>query len=125
MTMELGAFSLSLNVADIAASRAFYEKLGFHVAGGNQEENWLILRNGSTNIGLFQGMFERNMLTFTPGWDDQSQEVDPFTDVREIQQALEAEGIEFVEKADLSTSGPAYFRLVDPDGNPILFDQYR
>ena len=123
--MELGAFSLSLNVADIAASRAFYEKLGFHVAGGNQEENWLILRNGSTNIGLFQGMFERNMLTFTPGWDDQSQEVDPFTDVREIQQALEAEGIEFVEKADLSTSGPAYFRLVDPDGNPILFDQYR
>ena len=123
--MELGAFSLSLNIADIAASRAFYEKLGFHVAGGNQEENWLILRNGSTNIGLFQGMFERNMLTFTPGWDDQSQEVDPFTDVREIQQALEAEGIEFVEKADLSTSGPAYFRLVDPDGNPILFDQYR
>ena len=123
--MELGAFSLSLNVADIAASRAFYEKLGFHVAGGNQEENWLILRNGSTNIGLFQGMFERNMLTFTPGWDDQSQEVDPFTDVREIQQALEAEGIEFVEKADLSTSGPAYFRLVDPYGNPILFDQYR
>ena len=125
MTMELGAFSVSLNVADIAASRAFYEKLGFHVAGGNQEENWLILRSGSTNIGLFQGMFERNMLTFTPGWDDQSQEVDPFTDVREIQQALEAEGIEFVEKADLSTSGPAYFRLVDPDGNPILFDQYR
>ena len=123
--MELGAFSLSLNVADIAASRAFYEKLGFHVAGGNQDENWLILRSGSTNIGLFQGMFERNMLTFTPGWDDQSQEVDPFTDVREIQQALEAEGIEFVEKADLSTSGPAYFRLVDPDGNPILFDQYR
>ena len=125
MTMELGAFSLSLNVADIAASRAFYEKLGFHVAGGNQEENWLILRNGSTNIGLFQGMFERNMLTFTPGWDDQSQEVDPFTDIREIQQSLEAEGIEFVEKADTSTRGPAYFRLVDPDGNPILFDQYR
>ena len=125
MTMELGAFSVSLNVADIAASRAFYEKLGFHVAGGNQEENWLILRSGSTNIGLFQGMFERNMLTFTPGWDDQSQEVNPFTDIREIQQALEAEGIEFVEKADLSTSGPAYFRLVDPDGNPILFDQYR
>ena len=124
MTMELGAFSVSLNVADIAASRAFYEKLGFHVAGGNQEENWLILRNGSTNIGLFQGMFERNMLTFTPGWDDQSQEVNPFTDIREIQQALEAEGIEFVEKADLSTSGPAYFRLVDPDGNPILFDQH-
>ncbi|MEZ4626111.1 MAG: VOC family protein [Thermomicrobiales bacterium] len=79
MTMELGAFLVSLNVADIAASRAFYEKLGFHVAGGNQDENWLILRSGSTNIGLFQGMFERNMLTFTPGWDDQSQEVDPFT----------------------------------------------
>ena len=122
--MDLGAFSVSLNVKDIAASRAFYEKLGFSQFHGDQSQGWLILRNGDTVIGLFQGMFERNSLTFNPGWDANAEPVGSFTDVRELQRQLRVAGVEFTAEADESGSGPAYFTLVDPDGNPILFDQH-
>ena len=122
--MELGAFSVSLSVEDIAASRAFYEKLGFEAAGGNQEQNWLILRNGTTTIGLFQGMFEGNLMTFNPGWGPQASPLETFEDVREIQRRLEAEGIVPITKADADSTGPAHFTLADPDGNVILFDQH-
>jgi catechol 2,3-dioxygenase-like lactoylglutathione lyase family enzyme len=122
--MELGAFSISLAVKDLAASKAFYEKLGFEVTGGDASQNWLILRNGRHVIGLFQGMFDRNMLTFNPGWDQNAQELNTFTDVREIQRQLKAKGVVFQPEADETTTGPAHFIVVDPDGNPILVDQF-
>jgi predicted lactoylglutathione lyase len=123
--MQLGAFSISLAVKDIQASRNFYEKLGFEVSGGKEEQNWLILKNETTVLGLFQGMFEQNILTFNPGWDQNAKELESFTDVRDLQRALEAQNLSFQQKADLSTTGPASFVIVDPDGNPILVDQHR
>jgi lactoylglutathione lyase len=124
--MQLGAFSISLAVKDLAASQAFYEKLGFMAVGGQAEQNWLILRNAEgVTIGLFQGMFERNILTFNPGWDADCGELDSYTDVRAIQQALEARGLTLTERCDPATSGPASLVLVDPDGNPVLIDQHR
>lgn len=122
--MELGAFSISLAVKDIEASRAFYEKFGFTVFGGDAAQNWLILKNGDATIGLFQGMFEKNILTFNPGWDSSTRKLDTFTDVRELQRQLKAQGVELQSEADESTTGPAYFTAVDPDGNPILVDQH-
>ena len=122
--MQLGAFSISLAVKDIAASQAFYEKFGFKVFGGDAAQNWLILKNGDTIIGLFQGMFEKNMLTFNPGWDSDANRVEPFTDVRELQRRLKEQGIQLVTEADETTTGPAYFTAIDPDGNPILVDQH-
>ncbi|MEY3160851.1 MAG: hypothetical protein RIT25_842 [Planctomycetota bacterium] len=121
---SLGAFSVSLAVKDLAASRAFYEKLGFTAAGGDPKQNWLILRNGTVTIGLFQGLFERNMLTFNPGWDAKAQPLSQFTDVRELQQQLAGRGVGFTTKADAMATGPAFFLLADPDGNPVLFDQH-
>jgi catechol 2,3-dioxygenase-like lactoylglutathione lyase family enzyme len=123
--MELGAFSISLTVKDLEASRRFYERLGFTSFGGDPSQNWLILRNGAHVIGLFQGMFEKNMLTFNPGWDQDAQPLASFTDVRELQRRLRADGASFVVEADESTTGPASFLVVDPDGNPILVDQHR
>ena len=122
--MKLGAFSISLAVKDLAASRAFYEKLGFEQVHGDQTQNWLILRNGETTIGLFQGMFERNMLTFNPGWTSQAEPLAQFEDIRDIQRRLKASGLTLTSEADESTSGPASLTLVDPDGNPILLDQH-
>jgi len=122
--MELGAFSISLAVKDIEASRTFYEKFGFKVFGGDASQNWLILKNGDHAIGLFQGMFERNTLTFNPGWDSNAQKLDAFTDVRELQRQLKAQGVELTSEADESTTGPASFVAADPDGNPILVDQH-
>ena len=122
--MDLGAFSISLAVKDLAASRAFYEKLGFEEAGGDPSANWLILRNGTTTIGLFQGMFDRNIMTFCPGWDTFAQPVDSYTDVREIQKRLKAAGLELQTEADESTKGPGSVIVVDPDGNPVLIDQH-
>ncbi|HEY0016135.1 MAG TPA: VOC family protein [Longimicrobium sp.] len=122
--MQLGAFSISLAVKDLAASRAFYEKFGFTVFGGDASQNWLILKNGDHVIGLFQGMFDRNMLTFNPGWDQNAKPVEGFTDVRELQRRLREQGVELAPEADETTTGPAYFMAVDPDGNPILFDQH-
>ncbi|MFZ4662623.1 MAG: VOC family protein [Caldilineaceae bacterium] len=123
--MELGAFSISLAVSDIAASKAFYEKLGFRVFGGNQEQGWLIMKNGETLVGLFQGMFDKNILTFNPGWDSNAQPLPTFTDVRELQRQLKAQGVTFASEADETTTGPASFVVVDPDGNPVLVDQHR
>ena len=122
--MELGAFSISLTVKDLAVSRSFYEKLGFEVTGGSEEHNYLILVNGGSVIGLFHGMFEKNILTFNPGIDANMKQLDDFTDVREIQRELKAAGIELTEEADEETSGAAHITLVDPDGNPILIDQF-
>jgi len=122
--MELGAFSISLAVKDLAASREFYEKFGFEVFGGDASQNWLIMKNGDHLIGLFQGMFEKNILTFNPGWDSSAQKLDHFTDVRELQRQLKAHGVKLQEEADESTTGPAYITAVDPDGNPILIDQH-
>ena len=122
--MQLGAFSISLSVKDIAASRAFYEKFGFEAFGGNQDENWLILKNGEAVIGLFQAMFEGNLLTFNPGWDQSAKPVQPFTDVRELQRRLKEQGIALSPEADETTTGPGYFSAVDPDGNVILVDQH-
>ncbi|MCG8408028.1 MAG: VOC family protein [Phycisphaerales bacterium] len=122
--MNLGAFSISLAVKDIAASRAFYEKLGFKEVLGDQTQNWLILRNGETTIGLFQGMFERNSLTFNPGWTCQAEPLKEFEDVRDIQRSLKASGLTLTTEADESTTGPASLTLVDPDGNPVLIDQH-
>ena len=122
--MNLGAFSVSLAVKDIEASRAFYEKLGFTTFGGNAAQNWLILKNGEHIIGLFQGMFEKNILTFNPGWDQNANSVAGFTDVRELQRRLKASGVTLVSEADESSTGPASFSLLDPDGNPILVDQH-
>lgn len=124
--MDLGNFSVSLNVKDLEASRAFYAKLGFEQVAGDASQNWLIMQNtGRTTIGLFQGMFERNSLTFNPGWTSDMQEADTFTDVREIQRTLVAQGLELQLTADESTTGPASLIVVDPDGNPILIDQHR
>lgn len=123
--MQLGAFSISLAVKDLAASQAFYEKLGFAVIGGQADQNWLILRNpDAVTIGLFQGMFEKNILTFNPGWDSNARKVEGFTDVRELQRQLKAAGVTLVSEADESGSGPASFTALDPDGNPILVDQH-
>jgi catechol 2,3-dioxygenase-like lactoylglutathione lyase family enzyme len=122
--MELGNFSVSLAVKDIDASRAFYEKFGFTVFGGNAAQKWLILKNGDHVIGLFQGMFDRNMLTFNPGWDSNANTLDTFTDVRELQRALKAQGVALLSEADESGSGPASFMAIDPDGNPVLVDQH-
>jgi len=122
--MELGNFSSSLAVKDIAASKAFYEKLGFSQVAGNLAQNWLVMKNGDTKIGLFQGMFDKNTLTFNPGWNAQGEEVESFMDVREIQKKLLDAGVEITTKADPDSSGPAYIALVDPDGNPILIDQH-
>lgn len=122
--MKLGNFSLSLAVKDIAVSREFYEKLGFKVFGGEQSLNWLIMKNGDQVIGLFQGMFEKNTLTFNPGWDSNAKPVEEFTDVRELQRKLKEQGVPLVVEADEATEGPAYFMAVDPDGNPILVDQH-
>jgi catechol 2,3-dioxygenase-like lactoylglutathione lyase family enzyme len=122
--MQLGNFSVSLTVKDIEASKAFYEKLDFEQVGGDLGQNWIVLQNGTTTIGLFQGMFERNMLTFNPGWDRKKQTLEDFQDVRELQQTLKARGIELQAEADETTDGPAYFMLADPDGNPILVDQH-
>ena len=120
----LGAFSVSLAVKNLQASQAFYEKLGFEIVGGNPAQNWLILRNGTATIGLFLGMFERNILTFNPGWDDKAQAVEEFTDVREHQRRLKSKGLELTTEADESSTGPASVMMVDPDGNPILIDQH-
>ncbi len=122
--MELGAFSISLAVKDIEASRRFYEAFGFTVFGGNAAENWLILKNGAHVIGLFQGMFEKNLLTFNPGWAQHAQKVAAFTDIRELQRQLKAQDVQLLQEADESTTGPASFIAVDPDGNPILVDQH-
>lgn len=122
--MNLGAFSISLAVKDIQASKAFYEKLGFKIFGGDITQNWLIMKNGDHIIGLFQGMFERNILTFNPGWDQNAQQLDAYTDVRELQRQLKVLGVEFANEADESTTGPGSFMLQDPDGNPILVDQH-
>ena len=122
--MDLGAFSISLAVKDIGASKTFYEKLGFEVFGGDASQNWLIMKNGDHVIGLFQGMFEVNTLTFNPGWDSNARELDTYTDVRELQRHLKEQGVELISEADESTSGPASFIAVDPDGNPILVDQH-
>ena len=123
--MQLGAFSVSLTVKDIQASKSFYEKFGFSVFGGNAAQNWLILKNGECIIGLFQGMFEKNILTFNPGWDSNAQNVAAFTDVRELQRQLKAQGVTLMPEADEGTTGPASFVAVDPDGNPVLVDQHR
>lgn len=122
--MQLGNFSISLTVKDIAASRAFYEKLGFRVTGGDQSQNWLVLMNGNVTIGVFQGMFDKNMLTFNPGWNSSKERLETFTDVRELQRHLKEQGMQFAVEADPTTTGPAYFMLTDPDGNPILVDQH-
>jgi catechol 2,3-dioxygenase-like lactoylglutathione lyase family enzyme len=122
--MKLGAFSISLAVKDIVASRAFYEALGFTQFGGNQEQGWLIMKNESTLIGLFQGMFEKNLMTFNPGWDSNAQPVSPFDDVREIQRQLKSQNIRLEKEADEATTGPAHLVVVDPDGNSILIDQH-
>lgn len=122
--MQLGAFSISLSVKDIKTSKSFYQKLGFEAFGGDETQNWLIMKNGDHVIGLFQGMFEQNILTFNPGWDQNAQPVDSFTDVRELQKALKAQDIEIANEADESTTGPASFVVIDPDGNPILVDQH-
>ena len=122
--MELGAFSVSLAVNDLEASRSFYEKFGFEVVGGDPSQNWLILRNADHTIGLFHGMFEQNILTFNPGWDKEAQPLDSFTDVRDLQRRLKASGVVLQMEADESTTGPASFVAVDPDGNPILVDQH-
>ena len=123
--MELGAFSISLAVKDLEASKQFYEKLGFTVFGGDPTQNWLILKNGDHTIGLFQGMFEENILTFNPGWDSHARPLYTFTDVRELQRQLKSEGITFATEADENTQGPASFVIADPDGNTILVDQHR
>lgn len=122
--MELGAFSVSLAVKDIEASRRFYEKLGFSVFHGDQSQNWLMLRNGEHVIGLFQGMFEKNILTFNPGWNQDAQPVPEFTDIRELQRRLKVSGLTLIAEADETTTGPASIMLEDPDGNTILLDQH-
>ena len=122
--MELGAFSISLAVDDIEASREFYEKFGFEAFGGDVSQNWLIMKNGDHAIGLFQGMFEKNTLTFNPGWDSNAEELGSFVDIRDLQRHLKEQGVEFISEADETTAGPASFVAEDPDGNPILVDQH-
>ena len=122
--MELGTFSVSLAVKNIEASKLFYEKLGFAKFAGDQSKNWLIMKNGDHAIGLFQGMFEKNILTFNPGWNSDAQQLREFTDVRELQRQLKERGINMISEADERSNGPASFMIVDPDGNAILFDQH-
>ena len=122
--MDLGNFSISLAVKDVEASRQFYEKFGFQIFAGNAAQKWLIMKNGDRVIGLFQGMFDKNVLTFNPGWDSNAQTLSSFTDVRELQRQLKAQGVQLMTEADESTTGPASFMAVDPDGNPILVDQH-
>ncbi len=122
--LRLGNFSVSLAVKDIAKSREFYEKLGFRVVGGNQAKNWIVLQNETTTIGLFQGFFDKNSLTFNPGWDHNKKTLPAFDDVRDIQQTLKSRGLTLTKEADASTTGPAYLTLMDPDGNPVLIDQH-
>ena len=122
--MQLGNFSVSLAVKDLEASKAFYEKLGFTVFAGNKSQNWLIMKNGDTNIGLFQGMFQNNILTFNPGWNSNAQPLSEFTDVRALQRELKANGVQMMSEADESTTGPGSFMIADPDGNTILVDQH-
>lgn len=122
--MELGAFSISLAVKDIAVSRSFYERLGFEVFAGNQDQCWLIMKNGATLVGLFQGMFDDNILTFNPGWDGEANELPQYTDVRELQARLKERGVALDQEADATTTGPAAITLTDPDGNVILIDQH-
>lgn len=122
--MNLGNFSVSLTVKDIAASRAFYEKLGFRAMGGSQADNWVILQNETATIGLFQGMFDKNVLTFNPGWDRSAKTLPDYDDVRDIQRAFKSRGLTLLATADESTTGPASLMLLDPDGNPILIDQH-
>ena len=122
--MQLGAFSISLAVKDIAISKTFYENMGFKVFGGDINQNWLIMKNSEHVIGLFQGMFEKNIMTFNPGWDQNAQELNSFTDIRELQRALKKKNIKFENEADESSTGPASFTIADPDGNIILFDQH-
>ena len=123
--MKLGAFSLSLSVKDIAKSKAFYETLGFTVFGGDIDQNWLIMKNEETLLGLFQGMFDNNMLTFNPGWNQNAEHLDQFDDVRDIQKTLKAAGVGLTSEASENGEGPASLMLIDPDGNPILIDQHR
>ena len=123
--MRLGAFSVSLAVKDLEASRQFYEKFGFAPFAGEASQGWLILKNGDTVIGLFQGMFDKNMLTFNPAWDQNAQPLEQSTDVRELQRRLKARGVALATEADESTTGPAHFMVIDPDGNPVLVDQHR
>ncbi|WHT48569.1 VOC family protein [Sporosarcina thermotolerans] len=123
--MELGAFSISLSVKDINKSKLFYESLGFQIFGGEIKQNWLIMKNNNCIIGLFQGMFEKNILTFNPGWDENAKNLDSFTDIRDLQKQLKAKGINILSEADETSEGPASFTLEDPDGNPILIHQHR
>lgn len=123
--MKLGAFSVSLNVKDIHLSKSFYEKLGFQVFGGDITQNWLIMKNENCIIGLFQGMFEKNILTFNPGWNQNAENLESFTDVRELQKQLKEKGVKMLSEADDSSEGPAFFTIEDPDGNQILVDQHR
>ena len=123
--MQLGNFSISLTVKDIHKSKQFYEKLGFVEVAGKIEDKWLVLQNGTCKIGLFEGMFEHNIMTFNPGWDSDGKEVEPFTDVRQLQRQLKAQGVTPTKEADENTSGPDFFTMVDPDGNQILVDQHR
>ncbi|WP_169088736.1 VOC family protein [Paenibacillus sp. PL91] len=123
--MKLGAFSVSLSVKDIYKSKLFYENLGFQVFGGDITQNWLIMKNESCIIGLFQGMFEKNILTFNPGWNENAESLNSFTDIRDIQKQLKAKGIKILSEADETSEGPASFTIEDPDGNPILIDQHR
>lgn len=122
--MDLGAFSVSLAVRDLDVSRDFYERLGFEVFMGDATQQWLIMKNGDHVIGLFQGMFDKNILTFNPGWDSNARELEAYTDVRELQRRFRERGLELVDEADEGTSGPASFMVIDPDGNPVLFDQH-
>ncbi|MBT5706277.1 MAG: VOC family protein [Verrucomicrobia bacterium] len=122
--MNLGAFSVSLTVKDLEKSRQFYDKFGFKTVGGDASQNWLILKNGSHTIGLFHKMFEKNVLTFNPGWDQNASPVDSFTDVRELQRQLKSQGVTLLNEADENTTGPASFIALDPDGNPLLIDQH-
>lgn len=123
--MKLGAFSVSLSVKDINKSKSFYENLGFQVLGGNITQNWLIMKNESCIIGLFQGMFEKNILTFNPGWNENAENLDSFTDIRDLQKLFKAKGMKMLSEADESSEGAASFTIEDPDGNPILVDQHR
>lgn len=122
--MNLGAFSISLAVKDLVASKVFYENFGFKTIGGDASQNWLILRNADHTIGLFQGMFEKNTLTFNPGWDKNASPIVDFTDIRDLQRQLKSDGVELLSEADENSTGPASFIAVDPDGNPILVDQH-
>ncbi|MBN2794108.1 MAG: VOC family protein [Clostridia bacterium] len=123
--MKIGGFSLSLNVSDLLRSKAFYEKLGFEAIHGEVEQKWLIMKNEDVVIGLFEGMFDKNILTFNPGWDSNGDPVDPFTDIRTLQKSWKEKGVDFIDEVDENGSGPGSFIIMDPDGNPIMIDQHR